>query len=104
MQMKERKLKGMPRKHTSHANSHLRGNGESPRSITAAHKLLVGWEGGTYSIPGPSNDGIAYTTVGDDPEEEYEVDAEGSVLANKGEEKTKVIRTRRGDIVECYQC
>eukprot|EP00957_Ditylum_brightwellii_P194535 14817531-Ditylum_brightwellii.AAC.1 len=40
------------------ANSHLRGNDEYPRTITATHKLLVGWEGGTYSIPGPSNDGI----------------------------------------------
>eukprot|EP00957_Ditylum_brightwellii_P177866 13548177-Ditylum_brightwellii.AAC.1 len=60
------------------ANSHLRGNDEYPRTITAAHKLLVGWEGGTYSIPGPSNNGIAYTTVGDDPEEDAEANTEGN--------------------------
>eukprot|EP00957_Ditylum_brightwellii_P155603 11844628-Ditylum_brightwellii.AAC.1 len=70
------------------ANSHLCGNDEYPRTITAAHKLLVGWEGGTYSIPGPSNNGIAYATVGDnDHEDDDETSSEGNVLANKGEEK-----------------
>eukprot|EP00957_Ditylum_brightwellii_P094476 7193763-Ditylum_brightwellii.AAC.1 len=85
------------------ANSHLQGNDKYPRTITAAHKLLVGWEGGTYSIPGPSNNGIAYTTVGDDPEED-KTNAEGTVLANKGKGKERVIHTRRGDLIKCYLC
>eukprot|EP00957_Ditylum_brightwellii_P160061 12184172-Ditylum_brightwellii.AAC.1 len=32
------------------ANSYLMGNNEYPRSVSAAHKLLVGWEGGSYTI------------------------------------------------------
>eukprot|EP00957_Ditylum_brightwellii_P187128 14252749-Ditylum_brightwellii.AAC.1 len=80
------------------------GNNEYPCTITAAHKLLVGWEGGTYSILGPYKDGIAYTTVRDDPEEEEELNAEGNMLANKGEGKEKTICTKQGNIVECYLC
>eukprot|EP00957_Ditylum_brightwellii_P023850 1799147-Ditylum_brightwellii.AAC.1 len=45
------------------ANSYLRGNDDYPRTITAAHKLLVGWESGAHSLPSPPNDGISYTTV-----------------------------------------
>eukprot|EP00957_Ditylum_brightwellii_P154441 11752937-Ditylum_brightwellii.AAC.1 len=73
-------------------------------TITAAHKLLVGWEGGTYSVPGPSNNGIAYTSIGDDPEEEEELNADGNVLVNKGEEKGKFIHTEQNNIVECCLC
>eukprot|EP00957_Ditylum_brightwellii_P080391 6114552-Ditylum_brightwellii.AAC.1 len=32
------------------ANSCLVGNDEYPRSVSAAHKFLVGWEGGSYTI------------------------------------------------------
>eukprot|EP00957_Ditylum_brightwellii_P099842 7607159-Ditylum_brightwellii.AAC.1 len=68
------------------ANSHLQANDKYPCTITAAHKLLVGWEGGTYKVPGPSNDGIAYTTLREDPEEE-ESDKEGNVLVDTVKEK-----------------
>eukprot|EP00957_Ditylum_brightwellii_P016378 1231327-Ditylum_brightwellii.AAC.1 len=46
------------------ANSYLRGSNDYPHTVTAAHKLLVGWEGGTYTLPSPSNDNISYTTIG----------------------------------------
>eukprot|EP00957_Ditylum_brightwellii_P138315 10541916-Ditylum_brightwellii.AAC.1 len=62
------------------ANSHLCGNDKYPHTITAEHKLLVGWEGRTYTVHSPSNNGKAYTTVGEDPEEEEESEKEGNVV------------------------
>eukprot|EP00957_Ditylum_brightwellii_P065950 5001493-Ditylum_brightwellii.AAC.1 len=52
------------------ANAHLHSKDEYPWTITAAHKLMVGWEGGSYAIPGPSNDGIVYTTLAEGHKEE----------------------------------
>eukprot|EP00957_Ditylum_brightwellii_P060775 4614433-Ditylum_brightwellii.AAC.1 len=61
-------------------------NDEYPRSVSAAHKLLVGWEGGFYTIAGPSNDGISYTTIGD-KEETVSEDKEGNILTTARNKK-----------------
>eukprot|EP00957_Ditylum_brightwellii_P064388 4887240-Ditylum_brightwellii.AAC.1 len=68
------------------ANAHLQENDDYPHTITAAH-----------------NDGITYTTLADEDEEE-EVDEEGNVLVNTSSEKGKVIRSKCDDIIKCYLC
>eukprot|EP00957_Ditylum_brightwellii_P111633 8514731-Ditylum_brightwellii.AAC.1 len=76
------------------------GNDEYLRTITTAHKLLVGWEGGTYVVQGPSNDGITYTTVGEDGEEEV-LGEEGNVLVQGG---GQLLHGKHGNVIKCYLC
>eukprot|EP00957_Ditylum_brightwellii_P117650 8974263-Ditylum_brightwellii.AAC.1 len=85
------------------ANSHLHGNDEYPHTITAGHKLLVGWEGGLYVLPGPSSNGIAYTPLGEDPIDE-ELGQEGNLSINTGNDGGKVLRSKCGNIIKCYLC
>eukprot|EP00957_Ditylum_brightwellii_P026148 1977852-Ditylum_brightwellii.AAC.1 len=73
------------------------GNDKYPRSVTAAHKLLVGWEGGSYTIAGPPNDGISYTTIGDEDEAVHE-EEEGNILTTAGHKK--VLKDRRGNVLK----
>eukprot|EP00957_Ditylum_brightwellii_P200396 15277567-Ditylum_brightwellii.AAC.1 len=82
------------------ANSYLVVNDEYPHSETVAHKLLLGGEGGTCVAQGPSNDGIAYTTVGEDREEEV-LDEEGNVLL---QDNGKVLQGNCGNVIKCYLC
>eukprot|EP00957_Ditylum_brightwellii_P211644 15366417-Ditylum_brightwellii.AAC.1 len=82
-------------------NSYLMGKDGYARSVLVAHKLLVGWEGGSYTIAGPSNNGILYTTIGDD-EENLSANEEGNVLTTAS--KKKVWKDRRGNVQKCYTC
>eukprot|EP00957_Ditylum_brightwellii_P002672 205546-Ditylum_brightwellii.AAC.1 len=76
------------------------GNDEYPCSFSAAHKLLVGWEGGSYVVQGPSNDCIAYTTVGEGGKEEAS-EEEGNVFVQGG---GKILRGKKGNVIKCYLC
>eukprot|EP00957_Ditylum_brightwellii_P082686 6287306-Ditylum_brightwellii.AAC.1 len=68
----------------------MRGSNDYPCTITAAHKLLVGWEGGAYTIPSPSNGGISYTTIGYKKEGFKEPNnKEGEVLVTTGDGRMK---------------
>eukprot|EP00957_Ditylum_brightwellii_P053392 4046561-Ditylum_brightwellii.AAC.1 len=119
---KERKKpRGIQKKHTWHiflsntnkikfapllrdlANAHLHRKDEYLRTIATAHKLLVGWEGGSYVITGPANDGIAYTTLTEENEEEV-IDEEGNMLVNTCSGGKKVLCTKQGNIIKCYLC
>eukprot|EP00957_Ditylum_brightwellii_P198466 15125604-Ditylum_brightwellii.AAC.1 len=51
-------------------------------------------------VPGPSNDGIAYTTVGEDGDKEAS-EEEGNVFTQGG---GKILRGRNGNVIKCYQC
>eukprot|EP00957_Ditylum_brightwellii_P157615 11996285-Ditylum_brightwellii.AAC.1 len=75
------------------ANSYLRGNNNYPRTVTAAHKLLVGWEYGAYTLPSPPNEGISYITVGYESEEPDE--EEGEVLVTAGDARGKISAIKR---------
>eukprot|EP00957_Ditylum_brightwellii_P071203 5412648-Ditylum_brightwellii.AAC.1 len=84
------------------ANAYLHGNNEYPQTITAAHKLLVRWEGGSYAIPGPSNDGSAYNTLAEGHKEKG--DEEGNALVNTSSKGGKLLQSKCGNIINCYFC
>ena len=87
------------------ANSYLHRNDEYPCTVTEAHKLLVGWEDGSYTSPNPSNDEIAYSTIREEEEDGKELsNEEANILMTAGNNKGKVLRDRRGNVLECFIC
>eukprot|EP00957_Ditylum_brightwellii_P040825 3090231-Ditylum_brightwellii.AAC.1 len=86
-------------------NSYLYSNNKYPCTVAEAHKLLVGWGGRSYILPCPSNDGIVYTTIREEEEDQEELsDEDANVLVTTGTNKRKVLRDKRGNVLECFIC